>query len=82
MEPSQETENKKMENNEDNNKEEFFTNIFSQIGQFEKNKRYQVMQNGLNSLKQNVKLLEEFSNKEKLSNKKKIFSKKWKLQII
>ena len=76
MEPSQETENKKMENNEDNNKEEFFTNIFSQIGQFEKNKRYQVMQNGLNSLKQNVKLLEEFSNKEKLSNKKKIFSKK------
>jgi hypothetical protein len=76
MEMPQESENNNIEYYEDNDKEEFFTNVFSQIGKFEKNRRYQQMQNGLNSLKQNVKLLEEFSNKDKLSNKRSFFSKK------
>ena len=76
MELPQESENNNIEYYEDNDKEEFFTNVFSHIGKFEKNRRYQQMQNGLNSLQQNVKLLEEFSNKDKLSNKRKFFSKK------
>ena len=76
MQIPQETENKNNDYYEDIDKEEFFTNVFSQIGEFEKNRRYQQMQNGLNSLKQNVKLLEEFSSKDKLSNKRKFFPKK------
>ena len=61
---------------EEKEDEEYFTNVFSHIGKFEKNKRYQQLQRDLKSLKQNVKLMEEFSHKDKLSNKKKFFSKK------
>ena len=61
---------------EEKDEEEFFTNVFSNIGNFEKNKRYQQMQKDLDLLQQDVKLLEEFSNKDKISNKKQFFQKK------
>ena len=65
---------------EEKSDEDYFTNVFSHIGKFEKNKRYQQMQNGLNSLSQNIRLLEEFSSKDdkddKLSNKRKFFARK------
>ena len=57
--------------------EDYFSNVFSHIGKFDKNKGYQQMQKGLNSLNHNIRLLEEFSNKDdKLSNKGKIFARK------
>ena len=68
--------NPSVEYKEEKDDEEYFTNVFSQIGKFEKNKRYAQLQQGLNSLRQNVKLMEEFSSKDKLSNKGKFFSKR------
>jgi hypothetical protein len=60
------------EENEENNKDDkyFFSNVFSKIGNFEKNKRYIQLQNDLDLLKQNVRLMEEFTNKEKLGKRK------------
>ena len=68
------TETKEQKNNE----KEFFSNVFSNIGKFEKNKRYVQLQNDLNLLKHHVRLMEEFTrdNKSKLSNKKKLFSRR------
>jgi hypothetical protein len=68
------TENKERKKN----REEFFSNVFSNIGKFEKNKQYVQLQNDLNLLKNHVKLMEEFTrdNKRKLSNKKKLFSRR------
>jgi hypothetical protein len=68
------TENKERKKN----REEFFSNVFSNIGKFEKNKQYVQLQNDLNLLKHHVKLMEEFTrdNKSKLSNKKKLFSRR------
>ena len=61
---------------EKNNEEEFFSNVFSKIGNFEKNKRYMQFQNDLQLLKQDVRLLEEFTNKDKLSGKRIMHSKR------
>lgn len=66
-----------IENNDEKNNEQFISNIFSQIGNFEKNKRYYQLQNDLNVLKQDVKLMEDFSNNRKnLPKKKSNFSKR------
>ena len=82
MEEIQENLNPIAENKEEKKKEEvYFSNVFSHLGNFDKNKRYIQLQKDLELLKQDVRLMEEFSNnKDKLSNKKKIFSKR--LSII
>ena len=59
---------------DENNDEELCTNVFSQLGKFEKNKQYQQLQKDLNLLKQNVELMEEFTNKDNFSSKRKSFS--------
>ena len=60
--------------NKDEKNDEELLDIFSHLGKFEKNKQYQQLQKDLNSLKQNVDLMEEFTNKDKLTSKRKIFS--------
>ena len=82
MEESQENFNPIEGNKEEkNNEDQFLSNVFSKLGNFDKNKRYRQLQKDLNLLKQDVRLMEEFSNnKDKLTNKKKIFSKR--LSII
>ena len=82
MEESQENFNLIEGNKEEkNNEEQYLSNVFSKLGNFDKNKRYRQFQKDLNLLKQDVRLMEEFSNnKDKLNNKKKYFSKK--LNII
>lgn len=72
MEKIHQTKNNSIENNDTKiNEEIHYTNIFSNIGKFEKNKRYQQLQKDLNSLKQEVKLMEDFiSNRKKLQKKK------------
>ena len=61
-----------------NKEEEFFTNVFSNISKFEKNKQYIQLQNDLNLLKHNVRIMEDFAsdNKSKFSNKKRIISRR------
>ena len=75
-----EEENQSKENTLNDYKEgkndELFTNIFSNIGNFEKDKQYQQLQKDLYSLQQNVDLMEEFANKDKLSDKRKLFLNK------
>ena len=75
MEESQLNENTRTEKNKKD--EQFFSNVFSQISKFEKNKRYQQLQLGLISLQQDLKLMEDFSNnRKKLPEKKINFIKK------
>ena len=56
---------------EEETNNEIFYDIFSHIGQFEKNKRYQQLQKDLFTLNQDVKLMEDFiNNGGKLKKKK------------
>ena len=72
MEEIQQTKNNSKEKNDSKiNEELHYANIFSNISRFEKNKRYQQLQKGLGSLKNEVKLMEDFiSNRKKLQKKK------------
>jgi hypothetical protein len=67
---------KSLDYKDEKNNEESFANVFSNIGKFEKNKQYQQLQKDLNSLKQDVDLMEDFINKDKLLIKRKKFSNK------
>ena len=57
------------------NEKEYCSNIFRNIDKFDKNKSYRELENGLNLLKQDIKLMEEFS-KDQLLNKRKKISKR------
>jgi hypothetical protein len=72
MEEIQQTKNNSKEKNDSKiNEELHYANIFSNISKFEKNKRYQQLQKELGSLKNEVKLMEDFmSNRKKLQKKK------------
>ena len=55
----------------DNSENKYFSNVFSKINKSEKNKQYQVLQTNLNSLSKEVRLLEEYANKDNFNKKKK-----------
>ena len=78
MEEIQETKNNSKEKNDSKiNEDLHYANIFSNISKFEKNKRYQQLQKGLSSLKNEVKLMEDFiSNRKKLQKKKNNYPRK------
>ena len=63
--------NDSLYNKEEEINKEIFYDIFSHIGKFEKNKRYQQLQKDLYTLNSDVKLLEDFiNNRGKLKKKK------------
>ena len=78
MEEIQQTKNNSKEKNDSKIDEKLqYANIFSNISKFEKNKRYQQLQKGLSSLKNEVKLMEDFiNNRKKLLKKKNNFPRK------
>ena len=78
MEEIQQTKNNSKEKNDSKiNEELHYANIFSNISKFEKNKRYQQLQKGLSSLKNEVKIMEDFiTNRKKLQKKKNNYPKK------
>ena len=59
-----------------NNKEQerknkiYFTNVFSRINKSEKDKQYQKLQNNLNILDKDVKLLGDYANRDNMGKKK------------
>ena len=59
-----------------NNKEQerknkiYFTNVFSRVNKSEKDKQYQKLQNNLNLLNKDVKLLADYANRDNMSKKK------------
>lgn len=59
-----------------NNKEQerknkiYFSNVFSRINKSEKDKQYQKLQNGLNLLSRDVKLLGDYANRDNIGKKK------------
>jgi hypothetical protein len=56
---------------QDNKKKIYFSNVFSKVAKSEKDKLYTKLQNNLNGLAKDVKLLEEYDNKDNLGKKKK-----------
>ena len=52
----------------------YFSNVFSKVNKSEKNKQYQNLQNNLISLSKDVRLLEDFVNKDKYGKNKKFSS--------
>ena len=63
--------NDSLYNKEEEINKEIFYDIFSHVGKFEKNKRYQQLQKDLYTLNNDVKLLEDFiNNRGKLKKKK------------
>jgi len=54
----------------------YFSNVFSRVSKSEKNKQYQNLQNGLRSLNKDVKLLEDFANKDNFGRGKKLVVRK------
>lgn len=78
MEEIRQTKNNSKEKNDSKiNEELHYANIFSNISKFEKNKRYQQLQKGLSSLKNEVKIMEDFiTNRKKLQKKKNNYPRK------
>ena len=78
MEEIQQIKNNSKEKNDSKiNEELHYANIFSNISKFEKNKRYQQLQKGLSSLKNEVKIMEDFiTNRKKLQKKKNNYPRK------
>ena len=77
MEEVQTNRNDSLYNKEEEINNEIFYDIFSHVGKFEKNKRYQQLQKDLNTLNQDVKLMEDFiNNRGKLKKKKNNIIKK------
>ena len=71
MEDVQSKKNDSLYTREEEINKEIFYDVFSHIGKFEKNKRYQQLQNDLYTLNQDVKLMEDFiNNRGKLRKKK------------
>lgn len=71
MEEVQLNKNNSLYNKEEKGNNEFCYDVFSQIGKFEKNKRYQQLQKDLYTLNQDVKLMDDFiNNGGKLKKKK------------
>ena len=54
----------------------YFSNVFSKVSKSEKNKQYQNLQNGLRSLSKDVRLLEDFANKDNFGKGKKLVKRK------
>ena len=48
----------------------YFTNVFSRVNKSEKDKQYQKLQNNLNLLNKDVKLLADYANRDNMSKKK------------
>ena len=48
----------------------YFTNVFSKVNKSEKDKQYQKLQNNLNLLSRDVKLLADYANRDNLGKKK------------
>ena len=48
----------------------YFTNVFSRVNKSEKDKQYQKLQNNLNILSKDVKLLADYANKDNIGKKK------------
>jgi len=56
---------------QDNNKKKYFSNVFSKMDKLERDKKYQILQKNLYLLSKDIKLLEDYANKDKFGNKKK-----------
>ena len=54
----------------------YFSNVFSKVSKSEKNKQYQNLQNGLRALSKDVRLLEDFANKDNFGKGKKLVKRK------
>ena len=56
---------------QDNNKKKYFSNVFSNMDKIERDKKYQILQKNLYLLSKDIKLLEEYANKDNFGSKKK-----------
>ena len=63
-------------NNQHKNDKVYFTNVFSKVSKSEKNKQYQSLQNKIYSLTREVKLLEDYVDRDKYGKIKKYEAKK------
>ena len=66
--------NNSYSNGENKKDKIYFSNVFSKVNKSEKNKQYQNLQNNLISLSKDVRLLEDFVNKDKYGKNKKYTS--------
>jgi len=66
--------NNSYSNGENKKDKIYFSNVFSKVNKSEKNKQYQNLQNNLISLSKDVRLLEDFVNKDKYGKNKKFSS--------
>ena len=66
------------DNNDSTHKNDkvYFSNVFSKVGKSEKSKQYQNLQNSIYSLSRDVRLLEDYVNKDKYGKIKKFEPKK------